>query len=147
MTSVIGSDSVSARWKSSLKDLSIALLALASPNWPTKTPRLSALTSATAAMTGSTSFSVLSLSPLSLNRTSTERPSLEIWPSLPFSYGDRTSVTPGLLRTAATASLTALRTEASVAWPPLGAWTRTCSSSCLGKWLSNRRSAWPDCPM
>ena len=35
---VIGIDSVSAFLKSSLKALSIALLALASPNWPTRSP-------------------------------------------------------------------------------------------------------------
>jgi hypothetical protein len=33
---VIGTDSFSAFWKSSLKALSIALLALAPPNWPTR---------------------------------------------------------------------------------------------------------------
>jgi hypothetical protein len=147
MTSVIGSDSVSAFLKSSLKDLSIALLALASPNWPTNTSGLSALTFATAAITGSTSFSVRSLSPLSWNLTSTERPSLETWPSLPLAYGDFTSDTPGLLLTAATAALTAARTAGSVALPPLGAWTRTCSSSRFGKWLSKSRSALPDWPM
>ena len=34
---MIGSESVSAFLKSSSKDLDSALLALASPNWPTKT--------------------------------------------------------------------------------------------------------------
>ena len=53
MISVIGSERNSAFLKSSLNDFESALFALASPNWPTKTFGLSALTFATEATTGS----------------------------------------------------------------------------------------------
>ena len=124
-----------------------AFSALAAPNWPTNTPGLAALTLSIAVVVAPTRSCVASSSPLIENWTSTERPSLEIWPSLPFVYGDWTSVTPGLPDTAAIVSSTALRTAGSVAWPPLGAWTITCSSAFFGKWSSNSLAAWPDCPM
>ena len=76
MSIVIGSDSVSAFLKSSLKALSSALLALASPNWPTTTPGCSAFTRSTAATTGSIAFDVWASSPRTSNVTSAERPSL-----------------------------------------------------------------------
>ena len=62
----------------------IAFSALAPPNWPTNTPGLAALTLATAATVGSTSFCVAVSSPLISKSTSTERPSWEIWSALPF---------------------------------------------------------------
>src|SRR3954471_3245405 len=43
-------------------------------------------------------------------------------------------------------SSTALRTAASCAEPPLGAWMKTLSSASLGKWSSERRSALPESP-
>ena len=83
MISVIGSERNSAFLKSSLNDFESALLALASPNCPTKTFGLPALTLATEATIGSMRLLVWSSSPRTLNSTSTERPSLETWPSLP----------------------------------------------------------------
>ena len=147
MISVIGSERNSAFLKSSENDFESALLALAPPNCPTNTFGLSALTFATEATIGSMRLLVWSSSPRTLNSTSTERPSLETWPWLPLAYGDFTSATPCWPETPAMTSSTALRTAGSVALPPLAAWTRTVSSSCLGKWSSIRRSALPDCPM
>ena len=80
---VIGSDSVSAFLKSSLKAWSSALLALASPNWPTTTPGCWALTRSMAATTGSIAFDVWASSPRTSKVTSAERPSFETWSALP----------------------------------------------------------------
>jgi hypothetical protein len=79
MARVIGMESVSAFLKSSSKDCESALLELASPNCPTKTPRFWAATRSTAATTGPTASSVCSSSPRSSKFTRAERPSREIW--------------------------------------------------------------------
>ncbi len=83
MISVIGSERNSAFLKSSENDFESALLALAPPNWPTKTFGLAAFAFTTDSMTGSMRLLVWSSLPRTLNSTSTERPSFESWPSLP----------------------------------------------------------------
>ena len=147
MIRVIGSERVSAFLKSSSKAWDSALSALASPNWPTKTPRFCWAARSTAATTGSMVFSVRLSSPRSSKVTSAERPSLEIWSSaLPAAYGEATSATPGCLETPATTSSTALRTAASRTEPPSRAWTRTLSSASFGKASLKILSARPDSP-
>ena len=54
MMSVIGSERTSAFWKSSSNAFEIALSALASPNWPTKTCGLAFWAAAVAASVAST---------------------------------------------------------------------------------------------
>ncbi len=81
MISVIGREVTSAFWKSSENALSIALLALASPNSSMRKP-LSRLSSFdTVASAGPTRSSASS--PGSSNVTSAERPSSESVPWLP----------------------------------------------------------------
>ena len=85
MSSVAGRESDSALEESLASWSASALFTLAPPNCPTKTSGLASLTLSTAVIVGLTSSSVLASSPLRSNSTSTERPSLETWPSLPFS--------------------------------------------------------------
>ena len=75
ISSVIGSERTSAFWKSSSNAFEIALSALASPNWPTKTCGLAFCAAAVAASVESTRSSVTLSSPGISNVTSAERPS------------------------------------------------------------------------
>ncbi len=91
ISSVIGSESVSARWKSFSNCALSALAAEASPNCSMRSSGCAFCAAATAASEESTRSSDSSMSPGTLKVTSAERPSLEIWPSLPLANGDSTS--------------------------------------------------------
>ena len=93
MSSVIGSDSVSARLKSSSKAFDSALSALAEPNCSMRSSGCACCVAAVVASDGSMRSATWSSSPGTLNDTTAERPSCEIWPSLPRCSGDWTSVT------------------------------------------------------
>ena len=156
MISVIGSESVSAFLKSSANDFESALLALASPNCADEDARVAGLDRRRPRPRSGRSLRRWSSSPRSLKSTSTERPSLETWPSLPLAYGDSTSETPCLRRDGGDRRRRPpCARPASVALPPLGAWTRTFSYVLLGEVLVDeagrpcrvagrcRRSGWP----
>ena len=81
---VIGSDSVSAFLKSSLKAWSDGLLALASPNCADDDARVLGLHAVDGGHDGSIAFDVWASSPRTSNVTSAERPSCEIWSALPW---------------------------------------------------------------
>ena len=110
---VIGIESVSAFLKSSPNALSIALLALASPNSPTRSCGCCAETRLTAASIGSIASFVALSSPLTSNWTRTVFPSGLIWPPLPFANGESTFLTVLKPDTAFTVPATAARRSAS----------------------------------
>ena len=114
MSSVIGSDSVSARLKSSSKAFDSALSADAPPNCSMRSSGCARCAAAVAASDGSTRSATCSSLPGILNVTTAERPSGEIWPSLPRRSGDWTSVTWG----AALRLLVTSRTAAAKAGSP-----------------------------
>ena len=128
ISSVIGSDSVSAFLKSFSKTSPSALPALASPNCSMRRSGLAACAAATAASGASTRSSVTSKSPASWKLTSTERPSGEIWPALPASYGDLMCATCAVRRRRCSTSATADLKAASRALA-LRDWTSTVSSA------------------
>ena len=84
ITSVIGSDSTSAFWKSSSNAADNALSALASPNCSTRRSGCAAWAALVAASVAPTRSLATSSSPWSLKVTSAALPSRDSWPSLPF---------------------------------------------------------------
>ena len=110
---VIGSESFSALPKSSLNALSIALLALAPPNSPTRSCGWAAPTLATAASIGAISVLVVSSLPLTSKLTRTDLPSGLIWLRWPAVNGEWTFCTVAKPDTALIVSATAARTSAS----------------------------------
>ena len=146
ITSVIGSESVSARWKSSLNDFDRALLADAPPNSSTLRLEWVCCTFATAARIGSIRSSSCESLPRRSNCTSAERPSLLSWPVLPAAYGDFTFV---MYRFALTSRITSATAGLIAALSPDAlACTRTLSVAVSGKpeWLAMRSPA-PDWPV
>ena len=99
-----------------------------------------------AARIGPTASSAAVSSPRSLKFTSTERPSLETWPSLPFAYGDSMSYAAFDVEIALIVSSTAARTDGSVALAPFGAWRMTLSTFCVGLCASTSSCALPESP-
>ena len=77
ISSVTGSEVISARWKSSWMRFMIALLTLASPNSPTNRPGWARCTAAVAASAGATRSFAVSGSPVIWKVTSTAVPFLE----------------------------------------------------------------------
>jgi hypothetical protein len=118
ITSVIGSESVSALRRSSSKALDSALSALASPNSSMSRPGLADCTRSTASCTGVTLSSSSSSSPRRSKVTRAERPSGEICEALPGSSGERTLRTVSKPETARTTSPTAALNLGSSAWMP-----------------------------
>jgi hypothetical protein len=110
---VIGIESFSALPKSSLKALSIALLALAPPNSPTRSCGWAAATLLTASSIGAISSLVFLSSPLTSKFTRTDLPSGLIWLRWPALNGECTFCTVAKPETALTVSSTASRTSAA----------------------------------
>src|SRR3954447_22733142 len=82
------------------------------------------------------------------NWTTSERPSLEIWPRLAGANGDLTFLTWGNADRRATTSLTAARTRGSLVFSvPLRVWTSTCSAAGWGNWSARTASARPELPV
>ncbi len=126
---MIGRERNSAFLKSSSKAFEIALSALASPNWPTKTRGLAFCAAAVAASVESTRSFVTSSSPRISNVTRADLPSFESWPSLPLASGDLTLSTPCVVSRRETVSLTAAVKAASPTLTEPLPWTSTCSSA------------------
>ena len=146
ISSVTGSDSVSAFLKSSSKTSPSALPALASPNCSMRRSGFARCAAATAASGASTRSSVTSKSPASWKETSAERPSFAIWPALPAAKGDWTWVTCSVfVRRRSTSATAALNAASRVVASPRDC-TRTVSSAWRGKWSNIALSARPASP-
>src|SRR4051812_1393957 len=109
MSSVIGSERVSAFLKSSSRALLSALFALASPNCSMRNPGWRRWAAATAVRIAPTRFSALSWSPRRSKFTSALRRSREIWPSSPTRSGSLTLRTVAKRLTVPTTSSIAAR--------------------------------------
>ena len=145
MISVIGSEVISARWKSLLMTSEICFSALASPNCSMLKSRCAAWAARVAASVASTrSLATLSL-PTSSKRSSAECPLAEIRAASPRTYGLSKARVYGVAARRRCTSSTTAWNDGSLARSD-GLWMITSSVTCLGKALWIATEARPDSP-